>query len=265
MLNTRAAVTAEVHATAIVDESAELGVDVVVGPYAVIGPNVRIGDGAYVGPHAMILRDTILGSGCQVHAGAALGGDPQDLKYQGEPSMLLVGDRTTIREYATLNRGTAARGRTEVGSDCLIMAYAHVAHDCHIGNGVVLANAVNMGGHVLIEDYATVGGIVAIHQFCRIGCHAFIGGTAAVRKDVPPYTKASGDPLHLYGLNSVGLQRRGFPEDLRLALKRAYRRVFQSNLNVSQGVAAVRADSQLPAEVERFLRFIEESERGVTT
>lgn len=254
----------QIHPTAVIDDTAELGADVVVGAYTVIGPNVRIGAGTTIGPHVHIVRDTVLGESCSVHHGAAVGGDPQDLKYAGEKTELIVGDRTVIREFVTLNRGTPAHWRTEIGSDCLLMAYAHVAHDCIIGNGVIIANAVNMGGHVTIEDNVIVGGITAIHQFVKIGKHAFISGSSAVRKDVPPYVKAAGDPLHLFGLNSVGLRRRGFSTETRLAIKRAYRLFFHSNLNIGQ--ALERAHSELPEspELRHFLDFIETSERGVT-
>jgi UDP-N-acetylglucosamine acyltransferase len=254
----------EVHATAVVDPSAELGADVAIGPYCVVGPNVVLGDGTRLGAHVVIERDTVLGEGCQVHAGAVLGGDPQDLKYRGEPSRLVVGARTVIREFATLNRGTGAQGSTVVGSDCLIMAYTHVAHDCHIGNSVVLANAVNMGGHVTIEDWVIVGGLTAIHQFARIGRHAIVSGASAVRKDVPPYCKAAGNPLQLFGLNSVGLQRRGFPLNVRQALRRLYRVFFQSHLNISQALEAARLDIEPLPEITAFLEFVEKSERGIT-
>ena len=264
MLNARPSAVAEVHPTAVIDPTAELGSEVVIGPYVVIGPGVVVGDGTTLGPHVVLERDTVVGEACRIHAGAVLGGDPQDLKYAGEPSQLVVGDRTIVREFVTLNRGTAARGRTEIGSDCLLMAYVHVAHDCVIGDHVVLSNAVNMGGHVVIEDWAIVGGLTAIHQFARIGCHAFVGGSAAVLKDVPPYVKAASNPLGLYGLNSRGLQRRGFTEDVRAELRRAYRMFFQARLNVSQALERARQELRPLPEVERFLSFIESSERGIT-
>lgn len=264
MLEAKVWPLSDVHATAVVDPTAELGPDVVIGPYSVIGPNVTIGAGCRLGSHVVLERDTTLGTGCEVRSGAVLGGDPQDLKYRGEPTQLIVGDRTVIREFVTLNRGTAARGRTEIGHDCLIMAYAHVAHDCIIGNHVILSNAVNMGGHVEIDDWASVGGLTAIHQFARIGSHAFVGGASQVRKDVPPYCKASGASLRLFGLNSVGLQRRGFPVEVRRELKRAYRLFFQSELNVSQALSRAREELVLLPEVERFLAFVESSPRGIT-
>lgn len=264
MLNARSVAVANVHATALVDGEAELGHDVTVGPYAVIGPNVTVGDGTTIGPHVVIERDTHIGEGCRIHAGAVLGGDPQDLKYAGEPSELVIGDRTTIREFVTLNRGTAAKGRTEIGTDCLFMAYAHVAHDCVIGDHVVLSNAVTMGGHVSIDDWAVIGGLTALHQFVRVGCHAFVGGAAAVQKDVPPYVRAAGNPLGLFRLNNVGLSRRGFPEPVVAELQRAYRLFFQSKLNVSQALACADAELAPLPEVQRFLAFIGSSRRGVT-
>ncbi len=252
----------EVHPTAIVDPTAELGTGVVVGPYSIIGPNVRVGARTRIGSHVLIERDTVVGEECAISQGAVLGTDPQDLKYMGEPTTLTVGDRTVIREYATLNRGTIASGYTSVGSDCMLMAYVHVAHDCHIGNHVILSNAVNMAGHVTIDDWAMVGGLTPIHQFVRIGTHAFVGGATRVIKDVPPYVKAAGSPIQLYGLNSIGLQRRGFSAEARRELKRAYRLFFASNHNVRQALAQAREELQLIPEVQVFLAFFENTERG---
>lgn len=252
-----------VHPTAIVDGGAELGPGVKVGPYAIVGPGVRIGAGTVIGPHALIERDTVVGQDCRIFKGAVLGTDPQDLKYAGEQTMLAVGDRTVIREFATLNRGTGASGKTVVGSDCLLMAYTHVAHDCELGDHVILSNAVNMAGHVIIEDWVIVGGMTPIHQFVRIGAHAFVGGASRAAQDVPPYCRVAGSPAKLYGLNSVGLERRGFPPEVRQAIKKAYRTVFKSGMNISQGLAE--AESQDPGipEVTRFLAFIRASERGI--
>jgi UDP-N-acetylglucosamine acyltransferase len=206
----------------------------------------------------------VIGNACQISKGAVLGTDPQDLKFKGERTTLHVGDRTVIREYATLNRGTAASGRTVVGSDCLLMAYVHVAHDCEIGNHVILANAVNMAGHVVIEDWAVVGGLSPIHQFVRIGAHAFVGGASRIAQDVPPYVRVAGSPPKLYGLNSVGLDRRGLSEEVRKALKAVYRILFQSGLNVTQGLARAEVEvAQLP-EVRHLLTFIRKSQRGIT-
>jgi UDP-N-acetylglucosamine acyltransferase len=254
----------DIHSTAIVDESAELEDGVSVGPYSVIGPRVRIGAGTEIGPHVLIDKDTTAGRECSIFKGAVLGTDPQDLKYQGEPTTLHVGDRTTIREYCTLNRGTTATGRTVVGSDCLLMAYVHVAHDSRIGNHVILANSVNMAGHVTIGDWVIISGVTPIHQFVRIGAHAFIGGASRVVKDIPPYVKAAGNPIQLYGLNSVGLARRGFPEDVRRELKRAYRLFFASTYNTTQALARAREELRAIPEIDVFLAFFEETQRGVS-
>lgn len=255
---------ADIHSTAIVDASAEIGEGVTIGPYSIVGPQVSIGEGTRLGPHVLIERDTSVGADCAIHKGAVLGTDPQDLKYAGEPTHLVIGDRTIVREYATLNRGTAARGLTKIGEDCLLMAYTHVAHDCELGDHVILSNSVNMGGHVTIGDWAIVGGLTPIHQFVRIGEHAFVGGATRVAKDVPPYVKAAGSPMQLYGLNSVGLQRRGFSDEIRMELKRAYRLFFGSSHNTSQALVRARNELKPIAEVEVFLSFFEESARGVS-
>ncbi len=254
----------EIHPQAIVDPGAELGEGVVVGPWTRIGPNVRVGDGTVIGSHVLIDRNTTVGERCEIHQGAVLGSPPQDLKFGGEETVLVVGDRTVIREYATLNRGTSASGSTSVGDDCLLMAYTHVAHDCRVGHHVILSNAVNMAGHVELEDWVIIGGLTPIHQFVRVGLHAFVGGGSRISQDVAPFCRVAGSPPKLYGLNSVGLERRGFSAEVRAALKRAYRLVFQSNLNVSQGVARAREEVEPLPDVLRFLDFIQESERGVT-
>jgi UDP-N-acetylglucosamine acyltransferase len=253
-----------IHPTALIDASAEIGSDVTIGPYSIVGPGVSIGDRTRLGPHVLVERDTSVGSDCVIHNGAVLGTDPQDLKYAGEPTELRVGDRVVIREFATLNRGTTALGYTSVGNDCLLMAYTHVAHDCRIGDNVILSNAVNMGGHVTIDEWAIVGGVTPIHQFVRIGAHAFVGGASRVAKDIPPYVKAAGSPIQLYGLNAVGLQRRGFSEEVRRELKRAYRLFFASTYNTTQALARARDELRALPEIEVFLSFFEESERGVS-
>ena len=253
-----------VHATALVDSGAELAPGVVVGPFSILGPGVTVGAGTTIGPHVLIERDTMVGRDCQIAYGAVLGTDPQDLKFKGEETVLEVGDRTVIREYATLNRGTAASGRTVVGSDCLLMAYTHIAHDCEIGNHVILSNTVNMAGHVVIEDWVIVGGLSPIHQFVRIGAHAFVGGASRIAQDVPPYVRVAGSPPKLYGLNSVGLDRRGLSEEVRRALKSAYRILFLSSLNITQGLARAEAEVEPLPEVRHLLTFIRSSERGIT-
>lgn len=255
---------AGIHPTAILSEDTEVGEGASIGPYSVIGPRVTVGPGTQIGPHVLIEKDTAIGAECSISKGAVLGTDPQDLKYRGERTSLRIGDRTIIREYCTVNRGTTSSGETVVGSDCMLMAYVHVAHDCHLGNRVILANGVNMGGHVTIDDWAIVGGLTAIHQFVRIGTHAVVGGASGVRKDVPPFVSAAGNPIQLRGLNSIGLQRRGFPREVRQELKRAYRLFIGSPYNVTQALDRARIELARIPEVELFLAFFEESKRGVT-
>ena len=254
-----------IHPTAIVHADTQVGEGVQIDPWVVIGPQVTIGAGTRIGPRVLIERDTSVGEDCTIGNGAALGTDAQDMKYKGEPATLEIGDRTVIREFATLNRGTAASGKTVVGSDCLLMAYVHVAHDCELGNHVILSNAVNMGGHVLIEDWAIVGGLTPIHQFVRIGAHAFVGGGSRISQDVPPYCRAAGNPPRLFGLNSVGLERRGLSDEVRKALKKTYRILFKSDASLSK--ALVRADEEIQGlpEVRHLIEFIRASERGITT
>ena len=252
-----------IHRTALVDPTAHVGPDVTIGPYAIIGPKVAIGERCHVAGHAVLERNAKLGAAVRVGYGTVIGNDPQDLKYGGEETWVEIGEGTVIREYCTINRGTTATGKTSVGQRCFLMSYVHLAHDCVIGNDVIIANAVQMAGHVTVEDRAIISGLVPIHQFVRIGTFAFVGGGSRVHQDVPPYTKAVGNPVHLYGLNSVGLQRAAFAPEVKLALKRAYRLVFNSDLTVTQGIQRARAELPASPEVEHFLRFIEASQRGV--
>jgi len=248
---------------ASVSPKAQLGDSVVVGPFAVIEDNVVIGHDTHIGSHALIANGSRIGKECRIHHGAVIGTIPQDLKFHGEETILEIGDHTTVREYATLNRGTSARGKTTIGHHCYIMAYAHVAHDCAIGNHVILVNAVNMAGHVVIEDYVVVGGMVPIHQFVRVGCHAMVGGGYRVTKDVPPYILAGQEPLMYQGLNMVGLRRRNFPADVLSNIEAAYRLIYHDNLNVSQAIAKIRAELPMTEEVKRIVDFIERSNRGI--
>lgn len=252
-----------IHRSALIDPAAQVGADVSVGPFSILGPDVVIGDHCRIAAHVVIERNTRLGKGVRVGYGSVLGADPQDLKYKGEETWVEIGDATIIREYCTINRGTPATGKTTVGQRCFIMTYVHIAHDCVIGDDVILANSIQMAGHVTVDDRAIISGLVPIHQFVRVGTFAFVGGGSRVNQDVPPYTKAVGNPVHLYGLNSVGLQRAGFSPEVKLALKKAYRLVFNSHLTVSQGIGRARTEIPAVAEVETFLRFIEASQRGV--
>jgi len=261
-METRSTAT-NVHPTAIIDPKAELETGVTIGPYSVIEANVRIGKNCWIGPHAHIAAGTRIGADGRIFTGAALGNPPQDLKFGGEETTLEIGERTTIREFVTLNRGTKEHWKTVIGNDCLIMAYAHVAHDCIVGNYCILANSVNLAGHVVVEDWVSLGGMVPVHQFVRIGQHSFVGGAYRVVKDIPPYILAAGEPMTYGGLNSVGLSRRGFSKQAMTTLKRAYKLLYKSKLNVSQAVLRIHEECELTPEVQNVLAFIEKSERGI--
>jgi UDP-N-acetylglucosamine acyltransferase len=256
-------VTTRIHPTAIVDPSARLGRDVEVGPWVMIGPDVTVGDRCRLGPRSRLVQNVVLAEDVTVGDGSILGGDPQDLKFKGETTWVEIGAGTIIREYTTINRGTSQSYRTTVGERCFIMTYVHLAHDCHIGDEVTIANGTQCAGHVTIHDRAVLSGLNAIHQFVTIGTFAFVGGGSRVNQDIPPYVKAVGNPMELYGLNSIGLQRAGFSGDTIAALKRAYRLFFNSELNLSQALERARNDLPHFPEIERFLAFVESSERGV--
>lgn len=254
---------ARIHASATIDPSAELGVDVVVGPGVIVGPNCVVGDGCVLAPRAVLERDVTLGAGVHVGIGSIVGGDPQDLKYRGEPTRVEIGDGTRLREYVTVNRGTSHSEVTRVGAHCFLMSYVHLGHDCQLGDHVIVSNASQFAGHVIVDDYATVSGLCAFHQFTHVGAHAFVGGCSRVAQDVPPFVKAVGNPVRLFGLNTVGMERRGIGEDVVRELKRAYRLLFRSEHNVTQGIAQARdACAPLP-EVTQFLDFVADSKRGV--
>ena len=248
---------------AIVSPKAQLGENVSVGPFSIIEPDVIIGDGTSIASHTLIAHGTRIGKECAIHHGAVLGTIPQDLKFHGEMTTLEIGDHTVIREYATLNRGTHERNKTNVGSHCFLMAYSHIAHDCSIGNHVILANAVNMGGHVQIEDNVVIGGIVAIHQFSHIGCHAMIGGGFRVTKDVPPYVLAGSEPLSFNGLNIIGMKRRNFTQKTIDMVESAYKFIYASQLNVSQAIEKIKSDLPLTEEIKHIVDFNEKSKRGI--
>jgi UDP-N-acetylglucosamine acyltransferase len=254
-----------IHPTAVIAPGAELAADVEVGPYSVIGPNVRIGPGTVVGAHVVIENRTTIGARNRIFQFAALGAIPQDLKYHGEPSQLVIGDGNQIREFTTLHIGTeGGGGLTSVGDHNLFMNFAHVAHDCHVGNRVIFANGATLAGHVTIEDYVIVGGLAAVHQFVRLGESAMLGGGAMVVQDVPPFCVVQGDRAGLVGLNVEGMRRRGMPDDEVRALRAAYRSLFRSGLTARDAVRKVREESAArPASVERLLAFVESSKRGI--
>lgn len=255
--------TGSVHPTALVDPGALVAEGSEVGPFAIIGPGVSVGPGCRIGPRVTLECNVRLGANVRVGIGSVLGGDPQDLKYAGEETWLEVGDDTVFREYCTINRGTSASGVTRIGTGCFLMSYVHVAHDCHLGDGVIIANGSQLAGHVTIHDRAILSGLVAVHQFVTIGSMAFIGGASRVNQDIPPFVKAVGNPVELYGLNTIGLRRANYSADTVSALKRAYRLCFNSDLNLTQ--AQERARQELPAlpEVDLLLQFVASSSRGV--
>ncbi len=254
-----------IHETAIVSPKARLGKDVRIGPYAIIEEDVDIGDVTDVSPHVFIGKYAKIGKRCKIFPFASIGTIPQDLKFKDERTELEIGNDNVIREFVTINRGTASGGGiTKIGDHNLLMAYAHVAHDCVIGNHVILANAATLAGHIDIEDYAVVGGLVAVHQFVRIGTHAFIGGSSGVVKDIPPFVLASGNHARLYGLNIVGLKRRNFSEKTLEALKKAYKIIFKSGLLLKEAIKKAREEVPVLPEVKTFIDFIENSRRGIT-
>ena len=252
-----------IHPTAIISPDAHLDEGVTIGPYTIIGPEVRVGKNTAIGPHVVIEQLTEIGDSCKIDQFASIGGDPQDLKYRGEKTKVIIGNHNTIREFATISRATTADiGVTIIGDHNLLMAYSHVAHNCKLGNHIILANSANLAGHIHVEDYAIVGGLTGVHQFTRIGAHCIIGGASAVNKDVPPYTMASGNHAKLYGLNQVGMRRRGFSEETIAALKLAYRIVFRTAMLRKDAVAKVKNEVPDCPEVRQFVAFIESSTRG---
>jgi UDP-N-acetylglucosamine acyltransferase len=253
-----------IHPAAYVEDGAQLGTGVTIGPGAVIGPHVRIGDGTSVGSHALVTGWTTIGKGCRLHHGAVAGSPPQDVKYEGETSYLEIGDHTELREYVTANLATESGATTRIGSHCLLMAYAHVAHNCQIGDHAMIANAVQFAGFVTVEDWAIVGGGTLVHQFVRIGRHSIVGGGSRVVQDVAPFTMAAGSPPRCTGLNRVGLERRGFSAETRKALDRAYKLLFRDGLTVVDAVARMRERYSAIHEVEVLARFAETSARGLT-
>jgi UDP-N-acetylglucosamine acyltransferase len=254
-----------IHPTAVIDSSAEIALDADIGPYCVIGPGVQIGSGTRLDPYVSVQRWTAIGEHCHFFSHSSVGTDPQDLKYKGEPTQLKIGNRNVIREFSTLNRGTfGGGGVTTVGSDNLFMAYSHVAHDSHVGSWIIMANAATLAGHVTIEDHATIGAFSAVHQFCRVGLHAFIGGFSVITRDALPYIKTVGDrnQAKIYGINSIGLERKGIPESSIEELKRIYRILFRSKMNTGEALKIARAQQWTAPETAVLLQFIETSERG---
>jgi len=248
---------------AFVHPEAILGNDVTVEPFAYIDRNVVIGDGTWIGPNATIMYGARIGKKCRIFPTAVISGIPQDLKFIGEESTAEIGDNTTIREGATVNRGTVATGKTVIGSNCLLMAYVHVGHDCAIGNNCIIGNGCGLAGEVKVHEWAIISGGTLVHQFTRIGAHVIIGGGSKVRIDVPPYIKADREPLSYMGLNSVGLTRRGFEKDTIDEIHNIYRILFLSGLNNSQALEKIEQDFAPSADRDYIIDFIRSSERGI--
>ena len=252
-----------IHPTACVDPGANLGSGVSIGPHTIIGPDVTIQDNTRVGTNCLIEGWTEIGPDCRIFHGVVIGTEPQDFKYKGERTYVRIGRANTIREFATVHRATEEGRETTVGDENYIMAYAHVAHNCSIGNHTVLANGVNMAGHVIIEDYAAVSGLTVVHQFVRIGAYSYTGGGSRIPMDIVPYIKVAGNPPVVNGLNAIGLQRNGFSAETIGILKRAYRILFRSDLNVSQALARIKSDLPMIDEIAYLIEFIEGSKRGI--
>jgi UDP-N-acetylglucosamine acyltransferase len=254
-----------IHPTAIVDPSAEVSPQASIGPYCIVGPQTQIGAGTILDSHIRIHGWTTIGERCRFYCHGSVGTDPQDLKYKGEPTFLKIGDDNVFREFVSLNRGTkGGHGVTVIGDNNFLMAYSHVAHDCVVGSHVIMANAATLAGHVTVADHATVGAFSAVHQFCRVGPHAFIGGFSVITRDALPYIKTVGDrnQAKIYGINSLGLRRKNFPEQSIDELKRVYRICFRSKLNSGEALAQVKEKQWTAPEVATLIEFMESSERG---
>ncbi len=248
---------------AYVHPQANIARNVVIEPFVTIHKNVEIGEGTWIGSNVTIMEGARIGKNCKIFPGAVISAAPQDLKYAGEETTVEIGDNTTIREFVTVNRGTKESNKTVIGSNCLLKAYVHMAHDCVIGNHCILANAANLAGHITMHDFAILGGLSAVHQFVNIGTHVMISGGSLVRKDVPPYTKAARDPLSFVGINSIGLRRRGFTSEQINQIQDIYRVIYLKNMNVSQSLTYIETEIAASPERDEILSFISKSSRGI--
>ena len=248
---------------AYIHPSARIANNVVIEPFTSIDNNVEIGEGTWIGSNVTIMEGARIGKNCKIFPGAVISAIPQDLKFEGEKSIVIIGDNCTIRECATINRGTSASGKTIIGKNCLIMAYSHIAHDCIIGENCVIVNSVALGGHVEIGDFAIIGGLTAIHQFVSIGKHVMVSGGSLVRKDIPPYVKAAREPLSFVGINSIGLRRRGFKDDKIQEIQDIFRILYQSNNNNTQAIFKIETEISVSKERDEIIAFIQSSKRGI--
>ncbi|MDO1514681.1 acyl-ACP--UDP-N-acetylglucosamine O-acyltransferase [Maribacter confluentis] len=248
---------------AYIHPGAKIAKNVVVEPFTTIHNNVTIGDGTWIGSNVTIMEGARIGKNCNIFPGAVISASPQDLKYDNEDTTVVIGDNTTIRECATIHKGTADRMKTVIGKNCLIMAYCHVAHDCLVGDNCIFSNNSTLAGHVTVGDNVILAGLVAVHQFVSVGQHAFVTGGSLVRKDVPPYVKAAREPLSYVGINSVGLRRRGFESDKIREIQNIYRILYQKNYNNTQAVQIIEAEMEATPERDEILQFIRDSQRGI--
>ena len=246
-----------------IDPQAKLAKNVVVEPFVTIEKNVEIGSGTWIGSNVTIMEGARIGENCEIFPGAVISAIPQDLKFDGEDSLAIIGDNTIVRECATINRATKATGKTIVGNNCLIMAYAHIAHDCVIGNNAIIVNNVALGGHVEIGEYAVIGGITAVHQFIKIGKHCMVSGGSLVRKDIPPYVKAGREPVSFIGINSIGLRRRNFTEEEITEIQNIYRILYQNRNNNTQAVNKIEIDFKISKIRDEIISFVRNSGRGI--
>ena len=252
-----------IHETAVIHPGARIGKDVEIGPYSVIGEHVIIGDGTQIGAHVVIDGWTSIGKNCRFFSSACIGMEPQDLKFKGEKSYVFIGDNTTFREFATVNRATGEGEETRVGSNCLLMEYTHIAHNCTIGNYVIMSNNAGCAGHVVVEDRAIISGMSGVHQFVKIGRNAMIGGLSKVVQDVPPFVIADGRPAKVCGLNSVGIARAGISEQTRHNLKKAYKTLYRAGLSLNEAIAVMEQELDSTEEIEHLLRFLRNADRGI--
>jgi len=254
----------KIHPTAIVNPKAQIGKNCIIGPFCIVHEKVKMGDNNELVSSVVIDGPTTIGNGNKFFHSAVIGTDCQDLKYNGEPTQLIIGNNNTFREFCTINRSATMVEPTQIGDNCLFMAYSHVAHNCILGSNLIIANAVNFAGHIHVHDNVIIGGMVALHQFVKIGTYAFIGGKSGIKKDIPPYTRGEGFPYKVMGLNSVGLQRRGFTNESIKSIKDVYKLFYKSGLNTSQAMEKALAIPDLTKEQKVFLDFVKDSDRGIT-
>ncbi|MGM9866016.1 MAG: acyl-ACP--UDP-N-acetylglucosamine O-acyltransferase [Muribaculaceae bacterium] len=248
---------------AYIHPAAKIASGVVIDPFVTIDSNVEIGEGTRIGSNVTILEGARIGKNCNIFPGAVIGAIPQDLKFKGEDTLAIIGDNTTLRECVTVNRGTASKGKTEIGSNCLIMAYSHVAHDCKVGDNVIISNATQLAGEVVVDNYAVIGGGTLVHQFCHLGAHVMIQGGALINKDVPPFVKAAREPISYAGVNSIGLRRRGFSSESIRDIQDIYRYLYLSGLNVTDAISRIEAELPATPERDEIILFVRNSKRGI--